>query len=173
ALLRDPRCHAALEVAERFADGAATDAERAAAQQAAGDAVESVRDVPVLGILGVSLSAQPTTTRTYRLAARAAAEALASPLSAESVALMVTQAALHVATEREDPRWAAEAAGAAAREHLLRDIVGNPFRSMPPGCEAIRPLAEEVYQAGDFNGQRVRILGEGLQENGVWAQGEH
>lgn len=63
--------------------------------------------------------------------------------------------------------------GGPERAELLRDVLGNPFRPLPPAPSAIRPLAEEIYGSGDFNGQRVRILGEWLQENGFWEQGGH
>jgi hypothetical protein len=57
-----------------------------------------------------------------------------------------------------------------AQCHLLRDIFGNPFRPLPPRPEAIAPLAEQIY-AGAWD--KMPLLGEWLQENGYWSEGEH
>jgi hypothetical protein len=62
---------------------------------------------------------------------------------------------------------------AAEREsqtHLLRDIMGNLFHTLPPRPEAIAPLAEQIY-AGAWD--KMPLLGEWLQENGYWDIGEH
>jgi hypothetical protein len=53
---------------------------------------------------------------------------------------------------------------------LLRDIFGNPFRSLPPRPASIAPLAEDIY-AGAWD--RMPLLGEWLQEHGCWTEGEH
>jgi hypothetical protein len=52
----------------------------------------------------------------------------------------------------------------------LRDIFGNPFRPLPPRPEAIAPLAERIY-AGEW--ALMPLLGQWLQENGYWSEGEH
>jgi hypothetical protein len=53
---------------------------------------------------------------------------------------------------------------------FLSDIIGNPFRPLPPRPEAIAPLAEQIY-AGAWD--QMPILGEWLQEHGYWSEGEH
>jgi hypothetical protein len=75
----------------------------------------------------------------------------------------------------QSARWAREAVAqpmleAEAQIALLRDIFGNPFRSLPPRPVAIAPLAEDIY-AGAWN--KMPLLGEWLQEHGYWQEGEH
>jgi hypothetical protein len=58
----------------------------------------------------------------------------------------------------------------AAHTDLLRDIFGNPFHSLSPRPDAIATLAEQIY-AGKW--ELMPILGEWLQEDGYWSEGEH
>jgi hypothetical protein len=82
-----------------------------------------------------------------------------TPLDAAAVvAWLAGRRTDNVATERT------------SQADLLRDIFGNPFRTLPPPPEAIAPLAEEIY-AGAWD--RMPLLGEWLQEHGFWAEGEH
>jgi hypothetical protein len=67
------------------------------------------------------------------------------------------------AWDRANPQRAVQCA-------LLRDIIGNPYRRLPPRPAAIGPLAEEIY-AGAW--KRILLLGEWLQEHGFWQEGEH
>jgi hypothetical protein len=69
----------------------------------------------------------------------------------------------------EDDGWERPIMIRKALADLLRDILGNPFRPLPPRPEAIAPLAEEIY-AGAW--ARMPLLGEWLQEHGFWAEGE-
>ena len=52
----------------------------------------------------------------------------------------------------------------------IRDLFGNPFRTLPSRPEAIAPLAEQIY-AGQW--ELMPLLGEWLQEHGYWSEGEH
>src|SRR5262249_39151879 len=72
-----------------------------------------------------------------------------------------------VQSERGTDKSAAERE---AQAHLLRDIMGNPFHSLPPPPEAIAPLAQQVYEG---RWDLITLLGEWLQEHGYWAEGEH
>ena len=53
---------------------------------------------------------------------------------------------------------------------LLRDILGNPFRPLPPRPVAITPLAEQIYAGAR---DKMPLLGEWLREHGYWSEGEH
>jgi hypothetical protein len=57
-----------------------------------------------------------------------------------------------------------------AAANLVREILGYPFRPLPPPPEAIAPLAKQIY-AGAWD--QMPILGEWLQEHGHWSEGEH
>jgi hypothetical protein len=70
--------------------------------------------------------------------------------------------------------WAQTALARAGQKSLqlvlIGEILGNPFRPLPPPPEAIAPLAERIY-AGEW--ELMPILGEWLQEHGYWSEGEH
>jgi hypothetical protein len=53
---------------------------------------------------------------------------------------------------------------------LLRDIFGNPLRSLPPRPEAIPPLAEQIY-AGAWD--KMPLLGAWLRDRGYQQEAEH
>jgi hypothetical protein len=124
-LMEDERSRRAVEVTELHADGRAGDDELEAARAAALDFYEVVLSRGKASSLPAPYLPQPEPTRAWLLAARAAVEVTRSPGDAVATA---RQAAMAVAVELDNPAWAAEAAGDAARVALLRDIFGNPFR---------------------------------------------
>jgi hypothetical protein len=139
-LLADPRSRAAVEVAERFADGAASREERVAALDGAGDATA---DVPGDGHLSYP-------------AACAAEDLLPEPL-----------APFDSWCDLPGP-GEGEADGALARAALVRDIYGNPFR--PAGfdprwraADAVG-LARATYDERAFD--RLPLLADALMDAG-------
>jgi hypothetical protein len=126
------------------------------------------------------------TGRMLRKARDGAAAAIRElPLDASNANRIATSAAARVADDslRDYSAWSASREAAEAmgqlglweeelvcQANLLRDIFGNPFRPLPPRPEAVAPLGERIY-AGEW--ELMPILGEWLQENGFWSEGEH
>jgi hypothetical protein len=105
-----------------------------------------------------------TETVARRLAARAASQTTVDALG--HLALWnVSRTAAEAVAQVGD--WEVELS---AQADLLREVVGNPFRSLPPPPEAVAPLAERIY-GGEWD--LMPILGEWLQEHGYWTEGEH
>jgi hypothetical protein len=116
--------------------------------------------------------------------ARAAEEDLSRRQSSNASRIAASAAARSAENSLRDwsawnaSRAAAEALGQVgmweeelvAQANLLRDIFGNPFLPLPPCPEAIAPLAESIY-LGEW--KLMPILGEWLQENGYWSEGDH
>jgi hypothetical protein len=170
-LFLDERSLRALEAGEAYADGKIGEAEARAASAAAWQALDDLLKVPATDRDPTGLV--PYSSRRkglyWRLAAWAATEA---PFGApEKVVQGVVRAALHFAEEGYDARLMAAAVGAAAREALLRDIFGNPFREpvLAPACLAAnsgtaRKLADALYAEAAF--ERLPILADALEEAG-------
>jgi hypothetical protein len=170
-LLTDERSQQAVEVAERYADGLATEEERRAAESAAWDALTALLREPITEAdrHTVSLQYQSTQLRPRGFAARAAMEA-ARGATEDAVAAAV-RAALEVATGLRDTQWAARAAGAAARADLLRELVGNPLRPavLDPAWLAwrggtLRRIARAAYD--EYRFEELPVLADALEEAG-------
>ena len=170
-LLTDERSRRAVEVAERHADGLATDEERRATESAAWDAMNALMAKPAPDADQHSVSWKPQTRRvTPRLyAARAVVEVARG--ATEAAVAAAARAALEVATDWGDTRWATRAAGAAARAELLRELVGNPFR--PPSLDpawldwrggTVRRIAQAIYD--EYRFEEVPVLADALEEAG-------
>jgi hypothetical protein len=188
-LMTDERSRKAVEVAERFADGEATEEELAAAQDAAGEASADAQDT--------AEAATDIRTTKATLAAAGAAEAAAWATAwatagaiggavAEAVATAWAAGAAAEATGAD--RRAAEAAEAAARQtqcDFLRDIFGplafRPSAPLPPAVlawnEGTAPrLAEAIYEdrkmpEGTFDTGRLAILADALLDAGCEDEG--
>jgi hypothetical protein len=148
-LLRDPRSHAALAVAERFAEGRATQRERADAQAHA-------------------LAA-------YRLAGRAVGAAKAASVvasrSASGAAEGVAWAAARLLAAGDGLPYPDERAEWRVQADLLREIVGNPFRpvAVEPRWLAwndatVPKLAQQVYDGRRW--QDFPVLADALEDAG-------
>lgn len=122
-LLNDRRSRRALEIAERFADGEVSMPEMNSAWDAAETALDSLRANPLPDALLPSLS----THKALAWAARAAAATLEQEAgnAARRAAEAVARTAEEVAAW--DAAWAARIW---ARAPLIRDIFGNPFRTV-------------------------------------------
>jgi hypothetical protein len=162
-LLTDARSRAAVEVQERYADGAATPAELTAAQSAAlrADADADAGFDPD--------DARPS-------AAAAAKEAAFGPGTPRDVEAGAHDAA-HFAAEaagldRRDELGGAWRVGKAdeqkAQADLIRDIFGNPFRpvSLNPAWRTSTTVAlvAQMYESRDFSA--MPILADALQDAG-------
>lgn len=153
-LMEDERSRRAVEVAELYADHRADDAGLKAARAEALRAYEALLAQDRGSILPLAYQPPVSQSPAYALAARAALEATRAP---DMAVAAVARAALAVAAEWDNPRWAIEAAGPAARVALIRDIFGNPFRE--PQVEpswlrwndgTVPKIAQGIYDGGRF-----------------------
>jgi hypothetical protein len=148
--LLDDRLRHAVEVAERLADGRATKEEVAAVHA----------DIWHLGSGYYTPDAPGVLERTAAAMVVAATERW--PIrGAYDVTMFPVPLAGHSVGQKDREALLCD---------LLRCVVGNPFRPLPPRPEAIAPLAKEIY-AGAWD--RMALLGEWLQEHGFWQEGEH
>jgi hypothetical protein len=168
ALMDDPRCQQAVEVAERFADGLAEQGELLAAHEDAWDALDIWRSMPDGSPLGNPFGAPPIAVRSRAFAARAAVEVTGRV--PEAAVAEVVRAATEIAAG-DDPQWAAYAAGAAARVALLRELFGNPFQSDALDPALLRwsegtvvKIAQSICEELAFD--RLPILADALEEAG-------
>jgi hypothetical protein len=157
-----PECRRAVEVAERFADGLATEQELQAA-----DMAMLVYDRPEARPPVV-----PDTAASYQSLACLSAREATHPLASKA-ALSVAYLALPFGPPGPRP----DIRGDALRQRrvvvvdTLREVVGNPFRQpkVPPawlqanGATALR-LARGIWEEQDF--ERLPILGDALEDAG-------
>lgn len=151
---------AALDVAERFADGTASDGDRSDARKAAQRAAQ-----------GRGVTRTPTAPKgerrgasaVYYAAARDAAEAArtARQLVVES---LIWRAGGYAACDARAVRDAEHGPQAV----LVRDIIGNPFRPVKfdPSwrTEAVVGLVHELYESRDF--APMSVLADALEDAG-------
>jgi hypothetical protein len=170
-LLIDERSRRAVEVGERHADGLATDEELRAAQSAAWEALNALTVAPMsdAGQSRVTWKLQTRKVTPWLYAARAAVEVVRG--APEGAIAAAVRAALEAATEWGDTKWATQAAGAAVRAALLRELVGNPFR--PPELDpawlewrgrTVLRIAQAIYDESRF--EELPVLADALEEAG-------
>ena len=147
----------AVEVAERYADGRATDAEL---EEAAEETTSYW--TPALAC-----------AKAAALEGRAVRAGYAAGIAAHAVGVRVaTEAGEHGPFPNDSPAFlAGRAAEQAAQADLLRDILGNPFRpvAVAPAVLAwdggtVAQLAQAIYQKRAFD--RLPILADALEEAG-------
>jgi len=157
-LLFEERSRDAVEVAERFADGMATETERKSAQTSGRAAMEALYpahiDYAALAVVN------------------AASEDASAPINADAAAFTAATAADDDDDTTNETKWTAERLWQAG---ILRDIVGNPFRpvTLHPTwrTSTVRTLVQAVYDdrqvpSGFFNNQRLSVLADALEEAG-------
>lgn len=150
-LLHDARSKASVEVAERFADGQATEDERLAACDAAERAFLAI--APSENDIDYWTAATAAQTPNYALGFFAAEGASRDVLSAIG----------------NSPKWPSSARDE-LRVHvaLVRDISGNPFRPaafVPEWrTKTVIALAQAMYDSRDFSA--MPILADALQDVG-------
>jgi hypothetical protein len=154
-LLTDKRSRDAIEVAERFADGAAT---RTALRKA-----------------WIAARVHAVARATAKAASAAAMAAHRSHSSARAVAGRVFTVAYYAAVPDPEAHRAAERA---AQLILVRCVFGNPFRpvAVPPAWQSwnggiIPKIAQAIYEeralpAGTLDAGRLAILADALEEAG-------
>jgi hypothetical protein len=153
-LLTEDDSRTAVEVAERYADGLATDEELAAASAAADEAVKEVD-----GEEAATAAAVDAADAACGAASEDAADAASYTLDA------ALQAVVHAGV-------AAIAAGMRGQSDLLRDLFGPlPFHEVriDPSWLVwnngiVQRLAEGIYQERAF--ERMPVLGDALEEAG-------
>jgi hypothetical protein len=148
--LADPRSRLAVEVAERYADGLATEDEARRAEASADAAAEAIAASGTWN-WDVDLSYSPA-----GLCAQAAAQAVTT--GPEPWAAWAARRARGNSPEER-----------AAQAGLVRCIFGNPFRTVPidPAWRTadVLRLAESIYQERAFD--RLPILADLLEEAGA------
>jgi hypothetical protein len=145
----DDRCWAAVEVAERYADGRATDEELTRAHRAAADAWEEA-DYAGSDAARLVTSGDP-------------AEACDSARHAPGNTYAGGESATH-------DGWGALEAEIATQADLLRCLFGNPLRPAPSVDPAwlawsggiVRKLAEAIYEDRAFD--RMPVLADALED---------
>jgi hypothetical protein len=146
-LITDPRCRQAVESAARFAEGTLTEGELRAAERDASSACDLSRR-------------EKSEVAAY---AEYAARDAAMPSSAELAAQRACNYAYVAAGDAPDagPEHDAQC-------HLLRDIIGNPFRPVTIDPTWLTPtvvsLAAGIYSERAFD--RLPILADALQDAG-------
>jgi hypothetical protein len=158
SLLSDQRSRDAVELAERFADGQATEMERRSAQVAAKAAVAAL--YPAHEDYAASA------------AANAVSEDATAGINADAAAFTAAEAADTDDAPADETIWVAERLRQAA---LLLDIFGNPFRpvSFDPtwATDTVRALAQAIYEdrtlpSGHLDNRRMSLLADTLEQVG-------
>jgi len=176
-LLTDDRSRAAVEVAERFADGQATEPDRVAACQAAadldwqinreegeGDTSRGMAHVATVSAVNDDRSFLPTDgdDEDFRAAEDSA------HCAAVTVEYQFPRVTHRNAAQRGKAQRAARAAEQAVQVAMLRDIFGNPFRPLvfERRCRSADTLdlARGIYDEREFD--RLPILADALQDAG-------
>jgi hypothetical protein len=156
-LLPDERSRAAIEMAERYAEGLVDQRERTAAR---GDA------------LGASGHASKAGWAAYWAASRNLPESITTVCDAAVGAVMRAAARAAGSGTAQVAAWdAAHAAGNRQQAQSLREIVGNPFLpiAISPswlswGDGLVASMARQIYQEQDFTD--LPILADALEEAG-------
>ncbi len=160
-LLADDRSRKAVELAERFADGLASEQEREAAEEAANQAKR---------VTGVSRQASNyTIPEMFTIAARAACVTAEGDADTETLLAIVAACSLIARNEASGLGWEAEMVACSS---TLREIVGNTFLPPPPLPAAVltwndgtvRRMAEGIYEERAFD--RLPILADALLDAG-------
>jgi hypothetical protein len=165
SFLRDPRSRDALEIAERFADGLATERQLQVAHDAA---------LAGAGEVGAHPNGGRLTPEEWRVHECAMAAVFASmPPSrfppanrAPTGAWLIAYNALHYAAKTGTQKEMGQ-----AQATVLRDVIGNPFRpvTIDPSWlgwngGAIQHLAQAIYDDRSFD--RMPILADALEDAG-------
>ncbi len=151
--LQDVRSRAAVEAAERFADGRATQSELRAAFTSASDAVADCRDF--------SPFSENQAIAAFLTAAR--------NINESDTKIPEDEDAYEVAAHVWSYAIGGELAGAEKQQlALLRDVFGNPFRpvalDLSWGSGTVLSLARHIYESRDFSA--MPILADALQDAG-------
>jgi hypothetical protein len=160
-LFTDDRCRAAVEVVERFADGAASETELADAERQA----SAARDLAI-GPAGTA----PRLHRSRRGRCTAwAAHALATARTRDELAAHHTREdVVEALAQLQDARRGRYRATRKTQVQLVRDVFGSPFRDVPFDAAwrtaTVRGLARSIYAERAFD--RLPILADALEDAG-------
>jgi hypothetical protein len=155
-LLPDPLSRQAVEVAERFADGRASDKELARARNAALSVTgQGARQVAWAAYWAANIKASGPIENAFHAAAAAPAR----------------QAAQRARVDHGAAWDAEQAAGWRDQVALIREVFDNPFRSrridpiwLAWSGGVVRHLADGIYEDRAFD--RMPVLGDALEEAG-------
>jgi hypothetical protein len=174
-LVNDDRSRKTLEVAERFADGAATETELVRARTALRtwalmarrpDSWFCQRVLNFMHRIGPSLGYD---SWTYDIPPTAADVAIIAAVCDNAVkeARTVLEQALEARDDNPGGASDATALGAARLCDLVRDVFGNPFRRPAVLCqcpELVRQMATDIYNERTF--EYLPVLADALEEAG-------
>jgi hypothetical protein len=171
--LSDPRSRDAVEMVERLADGLGGEEDW---QRVAGGAYDACDAVPKSDPNGCQVRADYFAALAVSWAVRSLPDNVMGAAWHASTA--VGRRALAAAGNARDlraVRLAAEAEEFATQSHLLRDIMGNPFRPLPPIPAAVLAwndrcvvkLAARIYQERDFSRESLGVLADALEDAGL------
>jgi hypothetical protein len=170
---------AAVEVAERYADGGVTRAELERARQAARESAVKAHDLFATAVEGGRLANPPGPQapwyETLRDLAWVAAYAATSPVPLPDLCSKAESAGANRIVLTEFPHLSANAVSLrvaqdlrAAIRSLVRDVAGNPFRpvAFDPGWRTgtVSALAGQMYESREF--AAMPILADALQDAG-------
>lgn len=145
----------AIEVAERFADGGATEFERVEVQEAAAQLSGSVAFAAAYWTIWSDVRGNHTSGAIY-----------CYPLVIDAMEELALKD--RAARRRVRAKEKARAAASLRLSELIRDIIGNPFRpvTFPPKWKTTTAvaLARQMYDARDFGA--MPILADALQDAG-------
>ena len=159
-LFSDDRCRDAVEIAERFADGLASEEELNQAGEIVDEAADEAEDADLRGfeklaLVGTSNAAAFTVDVNAITASEWAVYAITGSSAVDD-------------KDEETRRLEAFNREIEGQVTLLRDIFGNPFRPVTLGPTWLTPkvvsLAQAIYDERAFD--RMPILGDALQEAG-------
>jgi hypothetical protein len=173
-LLTDPRSRAAIEVAERYADGKARKAELQEACETAQE-VEQERQQQKFALSHPPPPAQLMPIhQAWVLASMAVSTARTQLLARAAQLVLVDLSHIAAAGHPGNPKAAAAARqqGEAAASGLLHDLFGNPFRPAPTILDSwltwnagtVKKLAWGIYDERAFG--RLPMLADALEEAG-------
>jgi hypothetical protein len=174
-LLTDPRSCAAVEVAERYADGKARKAELQQAATAAQEVQRETRQEQAQLFRAKALMEQRVAAQQRWLLATMLVETASTLHLVQAVRLVLGNLGDVAAAPHHADRKTAtvtQQQGAAVASELVRDIFGNPFRPAPVVAGSwlawqggtIARMARAIYDERAFD--RMPVLADALEEAG-------
>lgn len=175
--VQDDRSRTAVAAAERFADGAGTEADLATAYQAGREAEEAANHAKQAALFGSAQDPSWSVARQESLQVLEAAAGAAADAAAPSPSRVLryttwVMAKTGVGPEGWEERW--QQAGDQLTR-LVHDLVGDPFRPLAfdPGwrTSAVRRLAVAAYDerrfpSGRLDAGRLAVLADALEDQG-------
>jgi len=161
-LFSDVRCRNAVEIAERFADGIASEEELQEAGEQADEAADEAEDSNLPDFKKFALGGSSN-------AVAFTVDVSPNPITAAEWAVYAVAGSSAVDNEDEEAkRLAAFGLEVRGQANILRDIFGNPFRPVTLDgsflSNKVVGLAQKIYDTGDFD--RLLLVANALEAAG-------